>query len=117
MLANNALQARFETVRETYSFDNLDTLDTNVVSLSTFGAEQPVGIIYIDVYNSSYNITVTPGAEMKFIRLVACWRQKGGRVIGEDSNLDGSLDLVTEDDGNRIMDSPAELIALITKVL
>jgi len=117
MLANNALQAHLETIRETYSFDDLDLLHESSTALNTYGTDQPLGIIRVDVYTSIYNNTE---AEMKYVRLVACWQQKSGRVIGEDTNLDGILDDATEDiiNPNRdTMDSPAEITALITRVL
>lgn len=47
------------------------------------------------------------------IRIIACWSQKGGRIIGEDKDLDGQLDIGEDADGDGILDSPVELITSI----
>lgn len=102
---NNALQAELEVIRET-PFDNLDALDATTFSIDGFAAGRAIG--FVDIYNSAY-------PDLKYIRLVACWRQKSGRVIGEDKNLDGTLE-VSEDDGDSILESPAELSTLISRI-
>lgn len=50
------------------------------------------------------------------VTVTVCWQEKGGRVIGEDKNLDGVFDLASEDkNGNGRLDSPAQLISLISR--
>lgn len=51
------------------------------------------------------------------IRVVICWRQGRNRIIGEDANLDGVFDLVTEDTNpaNGQLDSPAQIVTLMAK--
>jgi len=107
-LANNALQAELESIRET-PFDSLTGLDGNIFSLNGFAVDEAIGVV--DVYDYAYS-------DLKGIRLVACWRQKANRVIGEDINLDGVLQ-PEEDvagDGDGILDSPAEIITLISRI-
>ena len=45
-----------------------------------------------------------------------CWQEKGGRIIGEDKNLDGVFEVASEDkNGNGRLDSPAQLISLMAR--
>ena len=108
-LANNALQAKLETIRE-MDFD--DIVDEPFDLDDWFPVGEAKGLV--DVYNSAYS-------DLKYIRLVACWRQKSGRVVGEDSNLDGTCQpeenlnpMNYDPDGNPVLDSPAEIITLIS---
>ncbi len=59
-----------------------------------------IGVIYIidDSINDFYKI-----------KIVFCWRQKNGRIIGEDKNLNGSLDNGEDSNGNGQIDSIAVL--------
>ena len=41
------------------------------------------------------------------------WRQANGRIIGEDSNLDGLLNIGEDKNGNGMLDSPVELVTHI----
>jgi len=102
-LVNNGLQAKMETLRET-PFDSLLSLDGTNFSISGFSTTDAKGVI--DVYYTTYS-------DLIYVRLVGCWRQKSGRVIGEDKNLNGSLDS-GEDDGDGVLESPAEIITLIS---
>ena len=105
-LINNGLQAELEYVRET-PFDSLTALDGQTFSLNGFPNGSAIGAI--EVYNSIYD-------DLKYVRLVACWRQKSQRIIGEDKNLDGILQNSEDIDGDTILDSPAELSTLISKI-
>ena len=50
------------------------------------------------------------------VTISVCWQEKGGRIIGEDKNLDGNFDLASEDkNGNGRLDSPTQLITLISR--
>jgi prepilin-type N-terminal cleavage/methylation domain-containing protein len=106
-LANNALQAQMESIKEV-PFVNLDALDQDTFTLNGFSANSAIGLI--DVWSSPYG-------DCRYIRLVACWRQRAGRVIGEDINLDGIIQDPPEDiDDDGVIDSPAELITLISRI-
>ena len=107
-LANNALQAKLETVREK-SFD--DIVDEPFDLDDWFPLGEAKGLV--DVYVPNPPCTYS---DLKYIRLVACWRQKSGRVIGEDSNLDGVLQVSEDLDGDGVLDSPAEIITLISEI-
>ena len=55
-------------------------------------------------------------ADLAQVTVTVCWRQRMGRVIGEDANLDGVFDADTEDaNGNGRLDSPAQLTTLIAR--
>jgi len=50
------------------------------------------------------------------IRVVICWRQGRNRIIGEDINLNGNLDAGEDvNPANGSLDSPAQLVTLITE--
>jgi len=104
MLVNNAMQGQLETLIGQVNFDDLDSFDNRAVNLRDLDTGLPEGYIYFDIYHvDSYE-------NMRYIRLIACWRQKNGRVIGGDRNLNG---LIEEHLGEN-RESPAEIITLIT---
>jgi hypothetical protein len=104
-LVNNALQAEMESILEA-PFDSLPALDGTTFTLSGFSAANAVGIV--DVYDSIYS-------NLKYIRLVGCWRDGNNRVIGEDVNLDGVLTSSEDLVDLGTLNSPAELVTLIIK--
>ncbi len=57
-----------------------------------------------------------PAGQIKEARVIVCWRQHLGNIIGEDNNLNGVLD-AGEDTGGRVgkLDSPCELISAFAK--
>ena len=66
---------------------------------------QGKGVIYIDSSNAS----------LLQVTVVICWRNKDGRVIGEDTNLNGTLDAGEDLNGNGTIDSKATFILKIAK--
>lgn len=64
-----------------------------------------MGVSYVDNTNPDlYKITVA-----------FCWREKNGRVFGEDLDLDGQLDAGEDKNGNGLIDSPIQIISSIFK--
>ncbi len=55
------------------------------------------------------------------VTVTVCWRQKGGRIIGEDNGggggiaLDGKLNGTEDTNVNNILDSPAQIVTLMTR--
>ena len=50
------------------------------------------------------------------LTISVCWQEQGGRIIGEDKNLDGVFEVASEDkNGNGRLDSPAQLISLMAR--
>lgn len=59
-----------------------------------------------------------PGVGVAEVRVVVCWRsasEPGGRLIGEDANLNGQLDNGEDANGNGIMDSPAMVLTRLAE--
>jgi type II secretory pathway pseudopilin PulG len=59
---------------------------------------------------------------LKEITVVVCWRERGGRIVGEDNSavgtavpLNGVLDTAEDINGDGRLSSPCELIAAIAK--
>ena len=66
------------------------------------GRPSSSGFVYVNDTNPELlNVTIS-----------ICWRQ-GNRVIGEDADLDGTLNNTEDVNGNGIADSPVELESLI----
>ena len=57
------------------------------------------GVVYVDDTNP----------DLLQVTVSVCWRQ-GGRIIGEDANLDGVLDANEDANGNGIIDSPVQIV-------
>ena len=104
-LAINAAQRKIEEIRD-YSFSEIYSDYNNqtfVVNEITSGNSK--GVIYVDNSDS----------DLLKITISVCWRQRGNRIIGEDLDLDGVLDDPPEDlNHNNMIDSPAQLVTLIT---
>jgi prepilin-type N-terminal cleavage/methylation domain-containing protein len=102
-LAMNAIRAKAEEITA-HPFDNIKTdYDTVTFIPSTLNG---IGVSYVDDTNP----------DLLKITITVCWRQSRGRVIGEDSDLDGQLD-VGEDtiNANGILDSPAQIVTYIAR--
>jgi hypothetical protein len=104
-LANNALQAQMESIRET-PFDNLISLDGTTFTLNGFPVDSAIGVR--DIYATAYS-------DLIYVRLVACWRQNLGRIVGEDTNLDGTLQQPEDVDSDNVLDSPAEIVTFLSR--
>lgn len=63
------------------------------------------GTIYIDDTNPA----------LLAIEIVVSWREKGNRIVGEDSDLNGVLDSGEDTNGNGKLDSPVVLVSLIAE--
>ncbi len=76
----------------------------NIFNLSSLTGK---GVVEIDNSNP----------ELLVITVLVCWQDKGGRIIGEDANLDGVLDAgAGEDtDGDNKLDSPVTIVTMLTR--
>lgn len=104
-LAVNSAQKKIEEIRD-YTFSGIfaDYNGTTFV-VDEIAAGNSRGIVYVDNSDS----------DLLEITISVCWRQRGNRIIGEDLDLDGSLDAGEDSNANGIIDSPAQLITLITQ--
>lgn len=61
------------------------------------------GVTYVD--NSQPNVlTVTA---------TICWREKGGRIVGEDKDIDGQIDAGEDANANNMLESPVTITTVI----
>ena len=102
-MAVSAVKTRMEQIRNT-SFDQLIANYNNV----TFTAANlnGIGVSYINSTDPDlYEVTVT-----------FCWQQKNGKVVGEDQNLNGALNVGEDENANGILDSPVQAVTYIYKI-
>lgn len=94
-------------IRLNGNFYNLTNVATNRWALTFTVNNMPanMGVVYIDIDNATNPKILTATVSV-------CWRQ-GNRVLGEDANLNGSLNSGEDANGNGIIDSPMELITQI----
>lgn len=82
--------------------------------------------IYSDYDNTTFEVTGIEEAKGRVdvdntdpdllkITVTICWKQVGGRIIGEDLNLDGDLDTGEDSNGNEQLDSPVQIVTLMAK--
>jgi len=62
-----------------------------------------VGVTYVNNANP----------ELLEVTTAFCWKQKNGRIIGEDTNLNGQLNSGEDQNANGILDSPVKLTTSI----
>ncbi len=99
-IAVRAVQGRMETIRNTPVNQIKATYDR--VTFATSGLTG-IGVSYVDDTNPSL-LTVT---------ITFCWKQPNGRIVGEDTNLNGVLDTGEDKNSNSILDSPAQIVTKV----
>ena len=102
-LAVSVSQSRLEKIKNIRNkpFNQIKATYNNV----TFTSNEltGIGVSYIDDSNPKLlKITVT-----------FCWQQSNRRVIGEDQNLNGQLNVNEDKNANGILDSPTTLVSYI----
>lgn len=111
-LATNVVQAKIEEAKKK-DFDSLssfnEAFDSRGFSESdaSYEATLKKGIVKIEINSTGYS-------DLKMARITACFQSRG-RIIGEDKNLNGSLDSAEDINHNNRLDSPSELVALIAR--
>lgn len=104
-LAKSGVQAQMEEIHR-LDFNTLSAQNGTIFNLAGFPAANASGRIEVS--------DVTGHPDLKMVRIVASFRSKR-RVIGEDTSLNGQLDAGEDANGNGRLDSPVEMITLITK--
>ena len=102
-IAMNGIQEKLEEIRNC----DFSQILTDYSSGDTFTIERldGLGVIYINSGDPDLlNITIS-----------VSWRQKGGRIIGEDTDLDGEIDVGEDVNTNGILDSPAMVTTLMAE--
>ncbi|MFH1281435.1 MAG: hypothetical protein ABIH91_01780, partial [Candidatus Omnitrophota bacterium] len=101
-IATSAAQGLIEEIRNTpfpEIVTNYNLLKFSVDGIPPInGVASSSGIVYVD----------DTDPEFLLVTISVCWRQ-GNRIIGEDINLNGELDVGEDTSGNGIIDSTVEL--------
>lgn len=101
--ATNAAQMKIEEIRD-YPFSQTHSdYDNTTFTVSEISPGNSRGVVYVNNSNP----------ELLLITVSVCWSQRANRIIGEDLDLDGILDLGEDTNANNIIDSPAQLVTLI----
>jgi prepilin-type N-terminal cleavage/methylation domain-containing protein len=125
-LAMNAAQAKMAEITD-YSFANACS-DYNATTFTVSDMPDSRGVIYIYPYssyttNSSCNNCTSCDYKMLRVVISVSWRQKSGRIIGEDNGgvpyiaanaLNGALNTGEDTNSNGKIDSPVQLVAFLT---
>ena len=102
-IAVNACKNRIASIEDT-AFDQILSTYNN----TTFAADGVNGI----------GITYVTSLDVDLLRVttVFCWKEKNGRVFGEDRNINGTLDAGEDTNGNGFIDSPVKVTTYIYDV-
>lgn len=100
--AVNVVSAKMEEIKKT----NFAGVVNSTFVLDGFTAATSRGVIQIR--------NITGYTNLKEVRIVACFMSRN-RVIGEDADFNGVLAGSEDINGNSRLDSPVELITLITQ--
>ena len=99
-IAVAAVKTQIENIKNTDPADLIATYHN-----ATFISEGLTGM------GVSYVTNTDP--EVFEVTVSFCWRQKNGRVIGEDENLNGQLNGGEDLDADGIIDSPVQVVTYI----
>ena len=102
-VAINASRSQIEQMKNT-DFAQV-TANFNNVTFTVPGFNG-MGVSYVSTVNAN------------LVQVVAtfCWRQRNGRVVGEDRDLDGVVDAGEDANGNGRLDSPTQVISDIYNI-
>ena len=86
---------------------------TNFAALSDYSKVSPA--IPNDMSLACYVNSHPTMSDIKIVRIVVCYREKGNRIMGEDTNLDGNLSAGEDINGDNRLTSPTELATYIAR--
>ena len=98
--AVNAVKSRLASIEDTPFANVLATYNN-----TTFTAA--------DVNGTGVTYVTGLDADLLRVTLVFCWREKNGRVMGEDTNINGVLNAGEDTNANGVLDSPVEMTTYI----
>ncbi|MFC1704182.1 prepilin-type N-terminal cleavage/methylation domain-containing protein [Candidatus Omnitrophota bacterium] len=124
IFALNEAQGQVEEIRNW----PYDLIATDFISGGAPGNTFPpapvdwAGAIYLyDATDPANPVLITvptsPTPDLLQIEVVVCWRNKSGRVSGEDENTNGILDIAQGEDvnGNNKIDSLATVVTMLSR--
>lgn len=97
--AVNATKSRLASIENTPFANILATNNTTFTAAGVNGT----GVTYV----TSLDV------DLLRVTIVFCWREKNGRVMGEDTNINGALNAGEDANGNGVLDSPVEMTTYI----
>ncbi len=117
-LALNAAQEKMAEIRD-YSFSNVcndfHNSNFNLDGIMPTGESMAKVYTYVDDdFNSCSHYTCSCDYDVIRVVISVCWRQKSGRIIGEDKDLDGILDTDEDLNNNGQIDSSVQLVTFLT---
>lgn len=99
-IALHATRTRLEDIKNTTFIQIKATYNNATFAVAGFNG---IGVSYVDDTNP----------RLLKITLSFSWKQPRGRIVGEDTNLNGVLDAGEDKNANGILDSPVELVTYI----
>lgn len=110
-IAMNIARDKMEQVitdAQSGNFDSIVSTSYNAASLATAYS--------VPANWGSCAVTITNiNNDLKYVRMVVCWRDRGNRRIGEDFNLNGVLDSGEDSNNNGLIDSPCVLYSAVAR--
>jgi len=98
-------QKMMETIRG-YNFNKIkNDFDGYTFTPEGFSSDKAKGIVYVTEEEGR--------SDLLRVNIVICFKS-GERIIGEDLNLNGNLDIGEDKNNNDMLDSPVEITTLIT---
>lgn len=95
-IATQAVRNKMENIKNT-DFAMLFATHNNTTF--TVAGINGRGVVYVNTANPA----------LVQIKVVFCWRQPNGRLVGEDTNLNGALNAGEDQNGNGQIDSYAQV--------
>lgn len=109
-LASNGAQKKMEEIRDHTFTDIYSYYNGSTFIVDGFGSGDSKGNVKVEVQQG----TISNPILLK-VTVTVCWRQRAGRVIGEDKNLNGVLDPGEDENSNGQIDSPVQLVTLMAQ--
>ncbi|MCA9407413.1 MAG: prepilin-type N-terminal cleavage/methylation domain-containing protein [Candidatus Omnitrophica bacterium] len=106
-MAVNEAQMKLEEIRNHTYAQIVADYGSGGTPGNTFNLNQlnGMGVIYVDSTNT----------ELLEVDIKVCWQDKYNRIIGEDLDLDGVLDVGEDNNSNGQIDSIVSLSSMITR--
>lgn len=98
--AVQAAKNKMEDIKNT-PFNNIMATYNNTTFTAT--GLNGMGAVYVNNSNP----------DLLLIKIVFCWKQQNGRIFGEDTNLNGVLNVGEDKNGNNQLDSYVQLSSYI----
>src|SRR3989338_5089886 len=98
--ATNACKNRIASIEDT-AFDQILGTYNNTTFTAT------------DINGIGKTYVTSLSTDVLQVTLVFCWKEKNGRVMGEDTNINGVLNAVEDANANGVLDSPVEMTTYV----